>query len=272
MKTILLATDFSAAASNAANYAADMASVLHADMFLLHVSNLPVSINEVPAVTTEEEMMRDAEEHISKLKEQLISRNGGKINIETEVCAGAFFLNLKEVCTHVKPYAVVIGSQGKSAVERMFFGGHAEYAMQHLTWPLITVPAGAKFSLIKKIGLACDLDHVVETMPVDEIKRLVCDFNAELHVLNTGKKEAYHPELVFQSGLLQEILMDLKPDYHFITHENTDEGIMDFAETNHIDLLIVLPKRHGLLDKLVHKSHTKQMVLYSHVPVLALHR
>jgi len=34
----------------------------------------------------------------------------------------------------------------------------------------------------------------------------------------------------------------------------------------------VLPKRHGLLDKLIHKSHTKQLVLHSHVPVMAFHQ
>ena len=92
-----------------------------------------------------------------------------------------------------------------------------------------------------------------------------------MHILNTGKKEVFKPELVFESGLLQEMLAGLKPNYHFITNKDIDEGIIDFAEKNHIDLLIVLPKRHGLLDKLVHRSHTKQLVLHSHVPVMALH-
>ena len=67
------------------------------------------------------------------------------------------------------------------------------------------------------------------------------------------------------------MLVSLKPNYHFITDKDTDEGIIDFAEKNHIDLLIVLPKRHGLLDKLIYKSHTKQLVMHSHVPVMALH-
>ena len=62
----------------------------------------------------------------------------------------------------------------------------------------------------------------------------------------------------------------LKPSYHFITNDNTDEGIMDFAEKNSIDLLLVLPKRHSLLDKLISKSHTRQLVLHSHVPVMAI--
>ncbi len=272
MKTILVATDFSSAALNAANYAADMALAINADMFLLHVYQIPVSYGEIPVVLNVEDMVQDAENGINELKKQLIQKTGGKLKVETEVRMGVFFHELKTVCERINPYTVVMGCQGSTATERLFFGGHTIYAMKHLIWPLITVPPEAKFSSVKKIGMACDFDRVVDTTPIDEIKMLVKDFNAELYILNTGTKEIFNPEVVFESGLLQEMLVDLKPNYHFITNENTDEGIMDFAEKNHIDLLVVLPKRHALLDRLIHKSHTKQLVLHSHVPVMALHQ
>ena len=268
MKTILVATDFSPAALNAANYAADMALAINADILLLHVYQIPVVYLEVPVVN-EEDMMQEAEKDINKIKEQLTRKTSGKLNIGTEVRVGVFFQELNTVCERIKPYNVVMGSQGTTAPERLFFGSHAVYAMKHLTWPLITVPPGATFSSVKTIGLACDFDKVVDSTPVDEIKMLAKDFNAELHILNTGKKEVLKPELIFESGLLPEMSEPLKPKYHFIANENTDESIMDFAEKNHINLLVVLPKRDGLFDKLIDKSYTKQLVLYSHVPVMA---
>ena len=272
MKTILVATDFSPAALNAANYAADMALSINADMLLLHAYQIPVIYSEVPVAVNLEDMQRNAENEINELKGQLIRKRGGKLNIGTEVRMGVFFNELRTVCERIKPYTVVMGSQGTTAAERLFFGSHTVNAMKHLMWPLITVPPEATFSSVKKIGLACDFDKVADTTPLDEIKMLVNDFNAELHVLNTGKKEVFNPEIVFESGVLEEMLAPVKPNYHFITNQNTDEGIMDFAEKNHIDLLVVLPKRHGLPDKLIHKSHTKQLVLYSHVPIMALHQ
>ena len=48
MKTIIVATDFSSTALNAANYAADMALAINADLLLLYVYQLPVSYSEVP--------------------------------------------------------------------------------------------------------------------------------------------------------------------------------------------------------------------------------
>ncbi len=272
MKTILIATDFSPAAFNAANYAADMAMAINADMLLLHVYQMPVIYLEVPASVTDEDMRQDAEKEMLDIKKALILKKGESLNIGTEVRMGVFFPELKKVCERIKPYTVVMGSQGTTAAERILFGGHTVYAMKHLMWPLITVPPEAIFSSVKKIGLACDFDKVVDTTPIHEIKMLVNDFNAELHVLNTGKQEVFDAEVVFESGLLQEMLAPMIPQYHFITNKNTDEGILDFAEKNQIDLLVVLPKRHGLLDNLIHKSHTRQLVLHSHVPVIALHQ
>ncbi|MEO6731795.1 MAG: universal stress protein [Ferruginibacter sp.] len=271
MKTILVPTDFSNAASNAANYAAHMALALNADILLLHIYQTPVVYLEVPLAVSESHIFPDIEKQIIKLKEELTRKTGGKITIETEIRAGIFFPELEKICEIIKPYMVVIGSQGKTAAERLFFGAHAVYAMQHLTWPLVTVPSGIRFSSVKKIGLACDLDRVVDTIPVDEIKMLTNDFNAELHILNTGQHEVFNPAIVYESGLLGELMLPLKCHYHFIIHENTDEGIIEFAVNNQIDLLIVLPKPHSFLNRLIHKSHTRQLVLHSNVPVMALH-
>ncbi|MBK8610684.1 MAG: universal stress protein [Chitinophagaceae bacterium] len=61
-----------------------------------------------------------------------------------------FFHELKEVCERVKPYTVVMGSQGKTAAEHILFGSHATHAIKDLEWPVITVPPNAKYTTIKK--------------------------------------------------------------------------------------------------------------------------
>ncbi len=272
MKTILVATDFSVAASNAANYGTDMAIAMGADIFIISVVEIPAAVGEIPIVINEGEMINDAEKNMANLKEELSRKVNGKMNIRTEVTFGLFFEHLEETCKKIDPYAVVIGARGKSGVERIFFGAHAAYTMRHLRWPAIAVPLDSSFSSIKKIGFACDFDEVVETTPINEIKTLVNDFHAELHVINLGRKKEFDPEIVFQSALMQEMLISLKPEYHFLTSQDVDEGIMTFIEMQHIDLLIVLPKRHRLIDKIMHKSHTKQFILRSDVPVLSLHQ
>lgn len=271
MKTIIVPTDFSSAALNAANYAADMAKAIDANLLLFHAYYVFMSYTEVPPLVDAHTIKENAEFEMKELKHQLEHIYGNNLIIKTEVTMGNLITELESLCEKIKPYTIVVGSQGSSATEYGFLGSQSVQVLKHLKWPVIAVPRGAKFGKLKRIGLACDFDNVVRITPVDEIKTLVKDFNAELHILNINKKIDHDPEMVFESGLMMEMLGPLSHEYHFITGENTDEGIIDFAEKNNIDLLVVIPKRHKLLDKLIHKSHTKQLVLHSHVPVMALH-
>lgn len=270
MKNIIVATDFSDVSLNAAKYAADMARQINAKLLLLHINEIVIPYGEVALMIGPDN--KKAELEMDHFRNKLSTLESEELLIEKEVRMGIFIDELKNVCESVMPYAVVMGSVGLSAGERLLFGSHAILAMNHLSWPLITVPPDVTFSNINKIALACDFKDVVDTVPVDEIKTIVHDFKAELHVINTGKKNFFDEELIFQSGLFQEMMIDPKPLYHFIKSPDVDEGILELAEKLKIDLLIVLPKRHGLMGKLIHRSQSKQFVLHSHVPVMAIHQ
>jgi nucleotide-binding universal stress UspA family protein len=271
MKQIIIATDYSKAAVNATRYGVEMAQAINAGILLFHVYQMPVGYSEFPLSINLSELQEAAESGIMRLKNELTQQTAGKLPIETEARMGTFSQELERICEDRKPYAVVMGSQGSSAAERLMLGSHTVHAMKHLHTPVIAVPPGVSYSGIKKIGLACDFEEVVDTTPVEEIRTLIGDFRAQLHVLNTGSKGDYNPEVVYQSGLLQEMLGPLKPEYHFIDNKDIDEGIVEFCDRNAVDLLVVLPKRHSLLDKLVHRSHTRRLVLHSHTPVMSLH-
>jgi nucleotide-binding universal stress UspA family protein len=211
MKTIIVATDFSNAASNAVKYAAELALAVNANLYLLHVYQIPVVYVDMPVALAADDIQYDAEKNIIKLKEELLYRINAQLEIETAVREGNFFDELNTVCEYKRPYAVVLGSKGKTEAERLMYGSHAVNVMKHLQWPVITVPRGARFANIRKIGLACDFDDVLGTVPVEEIKVLINDFNAELHVLNTGSKEEYNAEVVDQSALLKRMLGKITP-------------------------------------------------------------
>lgn len=271
MKTIIVATDFSTSAMNAACYAADMALAIQAEILLLHVYQIPLLNPEITLTVTEDEMMKDAVKAMSLVKEELMIRTDGNVPVNTEFSAGIFFQELEKVCEKIKPYTVIMGNKGRTDAEYVLYGGHAVFAMKHLMWPLITVPSNASYSQIKKICLACDFDDVIEYTPFAEIIRLVKDLHAELHVINSSKNKSPGQEMIFESGMLQEMLVSVNPQYHFIVAENAEESIIEFVEKNNIDLLITLPKRRELLKQLIHKSFSKKVILQSHVPVLVLH-
>ena len=274
MKTIIVPTDFSPAALNAANYAADMAIAIKASLLLFHVYQLPLSVSDTPIVLLSVEELKDsAEKKITQLKNDLSHVTSGSIEITTETVMGNLPDELEERCNTLKPFAVIMGTKGHSAMERALFGSNTISVIKHLTWPVIGVPIGREYGTgIRKVGLACDFDAVKETTPVGVIKSFVKDFEAEFHVLNVDyENRNFKADTPAQSELLHQQLEELKPQYAYIENRDIEDGIIEFSENNNLDLLITIPKKHKRLEGLFKKSSTRQLVFQSHVPVMCIH-
>jgi len=269
MKPLLVPTNFSSGSVNAANYAADMALALNTDLYLLHVLQLPVSASEVPLTEdVYEDMQQQGEEGLNSLKADLEKRTGGKINISTILETGSVEHHLEEFCNRRNPFAVIMGI-GKNGAERFMFGSNALFAIQHLRYPLLVIPDEVSFHAIKKIVLACDLTDSNESLPIGYLKELQLVFHASFDVLNINTKKINDIKSNHEFASLKDMLRDLYPTYYFNIANSVEEGINKFLDENDADLLLLIPKRHGIFE--FHRSHTKKMALKSPVPVMSIH-
>lgn len=273
MRTILVPTDFSPIATNALHYALEMANAIKANLMLLHVYQVPVSYSDAPIVLVSvDELRKAAERKMEQVREVARKVLHGDQKIYAETRLGNVTDELEAICEKIRPFAVVMGTKGASAFERVLFGSNALSAIRHLHVPVICVPPGKTFGKgIKKIGFACDCKEVVATTPTRIIRDLVKNFEAELYVLNVntdGRDQEEKPE---QTVLLETLLSDLRPVYFFLEHNDIEDAINEFAEKNNLDLIISIPKQHKLVDKLFKKSSTRQLVYQSHVPVMCIH-
>jgi nucleotide-binding universal stress UspA family protein len=273
MKTIIVPTDFSAVSNNAMSYAFGLAKETGSSILLFHAYQVPVSMTDVPIVLISvEDLQKNADNKMNDLKRTLEIEKAGAVKIYAETRLGDTVDELENICKNTHPFAVVMGTKGESGIERVFFGSTTLTAIKHLSCPVIVVPPGKKYSSIKKIGFACDFRQVVDTTPTRFIKDFVKEFNAELHVLNVdfrnSRSNAETPE---QSLLLHTMLEDLNPKYEFIEDENIEAGIEKFAQVNNLDLVITIPKKHKLLEGLFRKSHTRELLFHSHLPIMCVH-
>lgn len=271
MKTILVTTDFSEASMNAATYATHLALDLGANVKLLHV-NLPVeSFNQSPVILKSQRAVTSSESQLEAVRLHMEANIKGEVEIEEELRIGEFFTEMFNYCEELKPYLVIMGSQGSTATERFLMGSNSVHAMRNLPWPLLTIPSGYAYTQIRKIALASDFTDTI-SIPMDRIKRFRTDFNATLDVIHIGTNKEVNPDVILKSDVMQEQLNASDAKYHFISQENTQEGILTFTETNEVDILIVIPKQYGFLEQLFHKSMSRQLVLNSKVPVMAIHQ
>lgn len=274
MKTIIVPTDFSPTATNAMHYAIQMAKQISAHLLLVHIYQVPVSYTDAPIVLVSvEELRKSAEARMHNLKVEVEHLVHKEQKVFTETILGSVVDELENLCKKIKPFVVVMGTKGATGLERVLFGSNTLQAIRHLSWPVICVPPGKKYGEgIKKIGFACDYEKVVRSTPAPLIKSLVKTFGAELHVLNInpdGKKRS--EEMPEQSILLQTLLGDLKPEFHFIQYNDVEDGINDFAIRNELDLVITIPKKHSLVERIFRETSSKQLIQHSNVPIACIH-
>ena len=273
MKTIIVPTDFTAASSNAVQFAVDMALQIKATIFLLHAYQLPVAIAEPPAITlTIDEIKKASEQRLTELKEEISKQINYKVNVIADARPGNIIDELAIACKKMHPFAVVMGSCRSGKLERMLFGSAALSAIHHLETPVLMIPPYAKFKPVKRIGLAYDFGHYVPISHQQEIRSVIEAFNAELHVLNVDHNHPRKQESKRHTFLLHRTIADLNPEYHFIDRENIEVGLNELADQYHIDFMIMIPRKHKLLEMLFRKSHADQMALHTHMPLMAIHQ
>ena len=275
MNTILALTNFTPISINAVNYAADVAAFIHAELQIINICELPVAFTEVPLATYDvDALVKNAERQLADLKQTVANRLPNLISIETIVKQGDILSEINRYCEELQPFAVVMGAETATSFEQFMFGGKTVSAVHQLQWPIMVVPEDVQFKGIKKIGLACDFKNVIDSVPAAEIKMMVHNFNAELHVVNVYPEKlggSLSASDVAESGLLQTMLQYLNPLYHFISDNDVEQSINDFADKNELDMLIIIPKKHLLINKIFQHSYSKRMVLQMRVPVLAIH-
>ncbi len=84
MKTLIVATDFSAIARNATQYAMEMARSIQADVHLLHVYQMPVNYGAMDIPISMPEWEQETEDLMSGVKRQLELNYGGVVSVSTE--------------------------------------------------------------------------------------------------------------------------------------------------------------------------------------------
>ena len=273
MKTVIVSVDFSTTSTNAAEFAANLAAFYGAEIWLYHAFQIPIALSEFAyPVVDIAEMQKAADHELEVLKKITQGKLRRTIKIHTLAEMNVLQLGLTKLCNDLKPDLVVMGLSGKTTLTRLIVGSNTIKAIYELTYPVLVVPPQAEFIPVRKIGFACDYRQVEKTTPVAMLKKFVTDFNAALHVMNVDHHNSFpDAKKVQESYLINELLRDMKAEFHSIEATEITEGINWFVDKSKLDWLVVIPKKHRLGEKMFKRSQTKELVYHTHVPILCIH-
>jgi nucleotide-binding universal stress UspA family protein len=275
MKTILVPTDFSNTARNAAKYALALGNQIKATRIVLYNAfQAPISVDPmVPTVQLLDMdlMKKSSEEGLAQFKTELKAEPFGNIEMDTFSEYNVLTGGINDLAKAVAADFIVMGITGGGAVTETLIGSNAVSVSLHSTIPVIIVPPEASFKKINQVLLACDFKQVLETTPVKPLKLLLENTGAALHILHVNTSAEKAIDVSFESMVLDSLLKTNNPQYHFVENESFTLGINQFADSNNIDLIITIPKKHGFFDSIFKKSHTKRLAFHSHLPLMVMH-
>ncbi|MBV9987086.1 MAG: universal stress protein [Chitinophagaceae bacterium] len=270
METLLVPTDFSATALNAARYALQLAEQLQIPKIVLyHSYEIPVTIDPmVPGIQMLdlESLKEESARELENFRVSLMPHAKG-ISLDSFNEYGALSEGLDDVCRKVNAGMVVMGITGGGILEERFIGSNAIAVAKHTSVPVIIVPPHTSFTRIEEIMLTSDYDKADKSIPVNLVKKVVNTTGAKLFVFNIREAENDKGEHFSLHALLQ----DLNPSFHFSEEKNYVEAANAFATAHGVDLIITIPKKHGFFGNLFSESHTKQLAFHSKVPVMVIH-
>ncbi len=274
MKTIIIATDFSASALNAARYAASLSTQLNVKQIVLYHSYELPTATEIPFPEN-----RDAhalhEKCISSLhnlQAAILDLCASDASFEIHANDNPLIMGLQELSEQYANPFVVIGITGKSRGLTALIGSNTISISKNLTVPVLVIPNESNYTTIKNVVLSCDLKEVSESSPVDTIKSFVHALSAKLLLLNVDHNESTHfnPDSITEQYNLHKLWDNETSEYHYTDNPDIALGIMEFAKQHQSGIVIIVARSYGFFEGLFHKSMTRKLALSTQLPLLIL--
>lgn len=268
MHRIVVATDFSAPATNAAEYAAQLAKQVGAELTLFHVFKPDVHTRNalVSADTLDHHKVND-ERQLADAAAGLQARHGVRVTWE--------YLSdepVSQLSAYVAAHAVdlvVMGIQS-DLPEYKLFGNTTTAVIKLMQFPLLVVPHGARWAGVQRVVYACDASRVRDGAVLAVMKDLVPRLEAQLEVLHVFEK-ASDPAVVQRfEQVVDAALAGMPHSYRYATHHRVGAGIQAVLAEFPAQLLVMVSHELSFWEAMTTGSRTRQMTTRTHTPLLVI--
>ncbi|HSZ71063.1 MAG TPA: universal stress protein [Cytophagaceae bacterium] len=272
MKQILVATDFSNCASNAMEYAMELAKILNLEVCAIHAIGTTEGIfNNTYNALYIEDYYANKRQALAEWANVFSSKekfSGVKVHTLCEVGSVSSVLS-----KHIDQHPVellVMGTIGSTGITGLF-GSNVSVMVEKTKTPTLIIPSETKFSVNPVITLATDFSSHLSPKDVIALNELIVAFRSEtLTVLNVLESPEWKTNEAGEEGL-KKLIENVTFDFKYISENSPVEGIMNFIVSNETDILCVVKHHHNLVYRIFNKSTINKVMNRSIKAILILH-
>lgn len=278
---ILWATDFSDESQDAFMYADIFAKTFGAEILGLHVlpGFSPEHYQSAIVVIDELKKRMDHMEKAAVGKFESFQKGKG-VTFEYLIKDGNAAKVIVETAEEEKADLIVIGRKGLSAIERLFIGNVANQVLRHSHIPILVTKKKSGKPRFKKILVPTDFSEQ-EEVERDYAWELAKGFDAHITLLHVLELHDYEFPPRVLDEMLDSVLKklkqrkrrekeDIKITEDVVRAIDAPVGIVDYADTNKIDLIVISTCAQSKLERFFLGSTTEKVISYSHMPIFAI--
>lgn len=274
MKPILVPTDFSACANDAALAAIDIAKQSGAEIQFLHLTNVPTQWAKLPIGTMEgypEEVRTQLGKAQNELNQWVLKAEHAGVSAKSFI---AFTESVDEIYNHCTKHdcgLVVIGSHGSKGVREMFVGSNAQRVIRYAPAPVLVLKKGITPFSVKNIVFAASFREDVHAA-FGEVLRIADMFKANVHLLYVNMPYMFE-ETKATVARLREFAQkypDRALGVHIYNAFDEESGIQQFAAEHHIELVALTTHGKSGWVQILSPSIAESLVNHSEMPVLTV--
>jgi nucleotide-binding universal stress UspA family protein len=282
MKTIIVPTDFSPSAYNAARYAMHLAKETKSHIILCNAMLIPVAgpmAGQIAApIEDYDSLKQNIDDELQRYAQQMEERDKDSTipasHHPTVTCKSEVGPVSDVVCNMVndtKANMVVMGMSGARGLSRVLLGSKSRDMIEAACFPVLLVPAQFIFRGIKKIAFATDLS-VGDIEIIHSLAGIARCFNAEILITHiTDKKYDVAETKRMVDGFLSQVSDRVnypKIYYRHVKSMDVDHGLNWLAIHSMVDMMAMVHRPHDVLDKIFKGSHTQKLAKHITVPLL----
>lgn len=270
MKKILVPTDFSSHAFTAVKVAADIARRTGAELYLLHIIELPGDASDavrsgydIPEVLF---FKNSAEKRLSEIS---LSPELNGLTVYQILKLGRTFSNVNEVAEENDANLIVMGSHGASGVKEMLIGSNTEKVVRSSNIPVLVIKENESELNFNRVVFACDF----MSENITPYQRIISFFeanNIKPHFLMINTPNNFKPTHV-ANELIKEFMNKLAiQDFEYTIYNDTDveSGILNFTNNFGADLIAMGTHGRTGFSRLLNGSISEDLVNHSPLSVL----
>lgn len=167
---------------------------------------------------------------------------------------------------------VVMGTKGTHDMLEKLIGGITTTVIEFAKVPVLVIPENVTSLEALRIAISSDF-HIINPESFEIVKKLADSFASEVQIFNIAtEEERMDFEHSRSKFTLEDYFSEHNLSYHRLMDKDPAHGIFDYVENHDIDLLVMFPRHHKLLERLFKSSETKKIAMKIKIPLLAIHQ